>query len=63
MSFLTHISLLWDIGKENSRRCDAADLRRPIWGYSVCTEKFHRKLDKKIKITQTPLKMEVDSSN
>ena len=43
---LTHLSLaslLWDIGKQHSPRCDAAE-RRPIWGYSVCTEKFHRKI-------------------
>ena len=26
-------------------------MRRPIWGYSVCTEKFHKNVIKKIKIT------------
>ena len=38
---LTHLSLasfLWDIGKQHSPRCDAAER------YSVCREKFHRKL-------------------
>ena len=37
-NFLTHLSLaslLWDIGKQYS----------PIWGYSVCLENFHRKIE------------------
>ena len=30
----------------------------PIWGYSVCTEKFHRKNEIKIKITPNTHKNE-----
>ena len=45
---LTHLSLaslLLDKGKQNSPRCDAAERGvPPIWGYSLCTEKFHRKM-------------------
>ena len=44
--FLTHISqasFLWDIGKQNSIRCDAAKTC-PIWGYSVSLHNFHRKM-------------------
>ena len=40
--FLTNISLmafLWDIGKQNSPRCDAAKR-----GYSVCLHDFHGKM-------------------
>ena len=38
--FLTHISLasfLWDIGKQNSPRCDALE--------RVCLEDFHKKIE------------------
>ena len=42
LTHLSLVSLLRDIGKQNSPRCDAADRGiRPTWGYSVCTEKFH----------------------
>ena len=50
LNFLSLASLLWDIGKQNSPRCDAAE-RRPIWGYSVCLENFHRKIEWNSKIT------------
>ena len=51
---LTHISLasfLWDIGKHNRPQ-----MWRPIWGYSVCVQEFHRKLKKKEILSLTPLK-------
>ena len=44
---LTHLSLaslLWDIGKQNSPKCDAAKRGVPSGaGYSICLENFHRK--------------------
>ena len=46
---LTHLSLaslLWDIGKQYSPRCDAAEC-----GYSVCLEKIYRKSELSFKIT------------
>ena len=46
--FLTHISLaafLRDIGKQHSPRCDATERWHPIWGYSVCLEKVHQKIE------------------
>ena len=41
-NMLNHLSLasfLWNIGKQHIPRWDAA-----FWGYSVCTEKVHRKM-------------------
>ena len=48
---LTHLclaSLLWDLGKQNS----------PRWGFSVCLEKFHRKMRENLKITPNTPKHE-----
>ena len=50
---LTHLSLaslLWDIGKQHSPT-GRRRKRRPIWGYPVCLEKFHRKFEYFFKIT------------
>ena len=53
---LTHLSMasfLWDIGKQYSLRCDAAEpedrrTRRHIWGYFVFLKKFRQKNEIKI---------------
>ena len=37
------VILIWDIGKRNSPRCDAAKTRWSICGYSVCIHELHRK--------------------
>ena len=33
-------------------------MRRPIWGYSVCLENFHRKIESSLKITRDAPKNE-----
>ena len=54
MTDLTHLSLaslLWDIGKT----------RRPIWGYSVCLQEFHGKIEQNLKIIPDTPKIKVES--
>ena len=51
---LTHLSLasfLWDIGKQNSPRCDAAKRGVPSGAFLFAQRNFIEKRDKKIKIT------------
>ena len=46
------MSFLWDIGKQNSPRCDAAAERGVrTGGYSVFLEDFYQKFVWKLKIT------------
>ena len=62
---LTHISLvsfLWDIGKQNSPRCDAAKRGVPSGAILFAQRKFIEKRNKNEKSLPTPLKMKVDSS-
>ena len=47
---LTHLSLasfLWDIGKQNSPRCDAAERGVPSGAILFASRNFIEKLDKK----------------
>ena len=43
---LTHLSLLWDIGKQNSPRCDAAERGVPsgaiLFAYRIFIEKLNK---------------------
>ena len=45
---LTHLSLaslLWDIGKQNSPRCDATERGVPFGAILFSFEEFHRKIE------------------
>ena len=58
---LTHLSLaslLWDIGKQNSPRCDAAERGVPSGAILFAQRNFIEKRDKKIKITSNTPKNE-----
>ena len=49
LAWLTHISLasfLWDIGKQNSARCDAAKCGVPSWDILFAGINFIEKLNK-----------------
>ena len=59
--YLTHLSLaffLWDIGKQNSPRRDAAERGVPSGAILFASRNFIEKLDKKIKITPNTPKNE-----
>ena len=61
---LTHLSLaslLWDIGKQNSPRWDAAERGVPSGAILFAYRNFIEKLNKIKRSLLTPLKMKVDS--
>ena len=63
---LTHLSLaslLWDIGKQNSPRCDAAERGVPSGAILFAERKIVEKWNKILKSHLKPLKMKVDSPN
>ena len=44
MEFVIDCTYLWDIGKQKSPRCEAAQCGVPFGpSYSVCLDEFHRK--------------------
>ena len=62
---LTHLSLaslLWDIGKQYSPRCDAAERGVPSGAILFAYRNFIEKWIKSLKAHLWPLKMKVDSS-
>ena len=62
---LTHIylaSFLWDIGKQNSPRCDAAKRGVPSGAILIAEIIFIEKLNKNEKLLLMSLKMKVASS-
>ena len=63
---LTHLSLaslLWDIGKQYSPRCDAAEPGVPSGAILFAYRNIIEKWNKILKSHLRPLKMKVDSSN
>ena len=64
IDILTHISLaslLWDLGKQNSPRRDAAERGVPSGAILFAYKKFHRKMEKTLKSHLKPLNMKMDS--
>ena len=64
-AYLSHISLvsfLWDIGKQNRPRCDAAKRGVPSGAILFADMIIIEKLNKNEKSLLEPLKMKVDSS-
>ena len=62
---LAHISLasfLWDIGKQNSPRCEAAERGLPSGAILFAFMNFIEKWNKNEKFLPMPLKMKVDPS-
>ena len=56
LTCLSLVSFLWDIGKQYSPRCDAA--QRGVPSRAILFEKFHRKIEYKIEITPVVLQYE-----
>ena len=62
--FLTHLrlaSLLWDIGRQHSPRCDAAERGVPSGAILFAYRIFIKKWNKILKSHLRPLEMQVDS--
>ena len=55
---LSLVSLLWDIGKQNSPRCDATERGVPSGAILFACRNFIKKWGKKIKITPNTPKNE-----
>ena len=63
---LTHLSLaslLWDLGKQNSPRCDATERGVPSGAILFAYRNFIEKWNKILNSLLTPLKLKVDPSD